>query len=213
MTYRDAQTYANVVKSAPLYPLNSLMLHGIIYATNAIHLNGMSDEDFADQSREFFANGTQLQEMYITPGLLDKQNWDDLAEAAKWSRENADVLVDTHWIGGDPARGEVYGWASWTARLGILTLRNPSDKPAELALNLKTAFELPDSTADRFQLKVPWKNAAELPPFELSSRETHKFNLRPFEILTLEAKANSGGDRSVAEALGGSTNPKNDTLQ
>jgi hypothetical protein len=213
MTYRDAQTYANVVKSAPLYPLNSLMLHGIIYATNAIHLNGMSDEDFADQSREFFANGTQLQEMYITPGLLDKQNWDDLAEAAKWSRQNADVLVDTHWIGGDPARGEVYGWASWTARLGILTLRNPSDKPAELALNLKTAFELPDSTADRFQLKGPWKNTADLPPFELSSRQTHKFNLRPFEVLTLEARAYPGGERSVAEALGGSTNPKNDTLQ
>ena len=86
MTYRDAQTYDNVVSKAPLYPLNSLMLHGIIYAKNASHLTNMSDADFADQAREFFGNGTQLQEMYITPALLDKQNWDDLAEAAKWSR-------------------------------------------------------------------------------------------------------------------------------
>ena len=38
MTYSDAQTYQNVVQRAPLYPFNSLMLHGIIYATNAIHL-------------------------------------------------------------------------------------------------------------------------------------------------------------------------------
>src|SRR5208282_2823605 len=41
MTYRDAQTYQNVVEPAPLYPLSSLMLHGIIYATNAIHLCGL----------------------------------------------------------------------------------------------------------------------------------------------------------------------------
>ena len=32
ITYRDADTYAGVVKSGPLYPLNSLMLHGMIYA-------------------------------------------------------------------------------------------------------------------------------------------------------------------------------------
>jgi len=35
------------------------------------------------------------------------QDWDALAEAAQWSRSNADVLVDTHWIGGDPAKGEI----------------------------------------------------------------------------------------------------------
>jgi hypothetical protein len=213
MTYRDAQTYANVVNRAPLYPVTALMLHGIIYATNALHLATMSDADFSAQVREFFGNGTQLQELYITPALLNQTNWDDLAEAAIWSRLNADVLADTHWIGGDPGKGEIYGWAAWSPRLGILTLRNPTNKPAVLALNLQSAFELPAGSADRYQLKVPWKNAAELPPFELSSRETHKFNLRPFEILTLEAKANSGGDRSVAEALGGSTSQKNDTLQ
>ena len=33
ITYRDAETYENVVQNGPLYPLNSLMLHGMIYAT------------------------------------------------------------------------------------------------------------------------------------------------------------------------------------
>ena len=32
ITYRDADTYEHVVLRGPLYPLNSLMLHGIIYA-------------------------------------------------------------------------------------------------------------------------------------------------------------------------------------
>ncbi len=71
---------------------------------------------FADQVWSYFATGTQLQELYITPSLLNKVKWDTPAQAAKWSRANADVLVDTHWVGGDPTALEVYGWASWNKR-------------------------------------------------------------------------------------------------
>ena len=65
--------------------------HGLNYDTNNI---------FRSEVRAMFGNGTQLQEMYITPALLTPENWDTLAEAAKWSRANADTLVDTHWVGG-----------------------------------------------------------------------------------------------------------------
>jgi hypothetical protein len=84
ITYRDEQTYRNIVVGGPLYPLNSLMLHGIIYAQNAKNLDTDPGNDFRDEVRDYFGTGTQLQEMYITPGLLTAQNWDDLAEAAKW---------------------------------------------------------------------------------------------------------------------------------
>jgi hypothetical protein len=186
MTYRDARVYDNVVKAAPLYPLNSLMLHGIIYATNAIHLNSMSDTDFADQVREFFGNGTQLQEMYITPELMNSQNWDDLAEAAKWSRANADVLVDTHWIGGDPGKDEVYGWASWSARKGILVVRNPADKPANFAADAAKLFELPPGAPVKFVMRSPWKKDRRQPAILLESGRPATLILRPFEVLVLE---------------------------
>ena len=131
ITYRDADTYEHVVLSGPLFPLNSLMLHGIIYARHAKNLDTDPQSDFKNEVRDYFGNGTQLQEMYVTPSLLSNADWDNLAEAAKWSRDNADVLVDTHWIGGDPAQLEVYGWASWNPRKAILVLRNPSDKRAD----------------------------------------------------------------------------------
>ena len=35
ITYRDEQTYRNVVQTGPLFPLNSLMLHGMIFAQQA----------------------------------------------------------------------------------------------------------------------------------------------------------------------------------
>jgi len=202
MTYRDAQTYNNVVKVAPLYPLNSLMLHGIIYAKNAVHLTNMSDGDFASQTREFFGTGTQLQELYLTPSRLNRQNWDDLAEAARWARRNADVLADSHWVGGDPSRDEVYGCAAWSPRLGIMTLRNPTAKPLKLTTDLATLFELPASAAAAFQLTSPWTNEADLPPLTLAAHQTHDFSLQPFQVLVLEAKATSLSDASGSHSLG-----------
>lgn len=130
ITYRDSQTYRNIVLGGPLYPLNSLMLHGLIYARQAQRLNVDPGNDFADEIHSYFGTGTQLQEMYVTSRLLTKKNWDDLAESARWSRGNAGTLVDTHWVGGDPGKLEVYGWAAWSPAKAILVLRNPSDKPA-----------------------------------------------------------------------------------
>jgi hypothetical protein len=188
LTYRDMETYNNVVQRGPLYPLNSIMLHGIIYATNASKLEVTSDRDFADEVHDFFGAGTQLQEMYITPRLLNAQNWDDLAEAAKWSRANSGVLVDTHWIGGNPEKNQVYGWASWTARKGIIVLRNPDDQPAVFSADFKSIFELPAGAAKTFQLRSPWKKDAAQPEVKIDTAQPHTFELKPFEVLVLETK-------------------------
>jgi hypothetical protein len=129
ITYRDAQTYKHIVRQGPLFPLNSLMLHGIIYASQAKDLATDPNNDFADEVHSYFGTGTQLQEMYITPSLLSPANWDSLAEAARWSRAHAETLKDVHWIGGDPDQLQIYGWAAWSPRQGIITLRNPSKEP------------------------------------------------------------------------------------
>lgn len=148
----------------------------------------IDDKDFADEVREFFGTGTQLQEMYITPALLDKQNWDDLAEAAKWARANANVLVDTHWIGGDPGKGQVYGWASWLPRKSILVLRNPDDKPATFTADAQDVFELPANAKKTFQMRSPWEEDSNKPVVSIRSSEPHTFQLQPFQVLVLESK-------------------------
>lgn len=189
ITYRDEQTYKNIVVGGPLYPLNSLMHHGIIYAQKAEHLDTDPGDVFRDEVRDYFGEGTQLQEMYVTPGLLNDKNWDDLAEAAKWSRANASVLRDTHWIGGDPAKLEVYGWAAWTPQKGIVVLRNPSDKPQEFSLDVAKAFELPPGAAQSYRAHSPWASDKSAPEITLSAGTMHRFALKPFEVLTLDADA------------------------
>jgi hypothetical protein len=187
ITYRDADTYEHVVLDGPLYPLNSLMLHGLIYAKHAKNLDTDPNHDFKNEVRDYFGTGTQLQEMYITPSLLSQDDWDNLAEAAEWSRDNASVLVDTHWVGGDPGQLEVYGWASWSPHKGILVLRNPSDQPQAISVDIAKAFDLPRGAAQTFRLHSPWKEDRTAPAITVQGGQPHEFRLKPFEVLVLDA--------------------------
>lgn len=177
LTYRDNATYHATIQRGPLYPISALMLHGIMIHQMAFqnpydpksHGVSRAPADVLAEIRSYFATGTCMQELHIDPALMTDAFWDALAEAANWSRANADVLADTHWIGGDPAKAAVYGWASWAQRKGVLSLRNPSDQPATIALDIARAFELPAGAAQTYSLRSPWKQEAAAPPLRRSA--------------------------------------------
>ena len=184
ITYRDADTYGGIVRLGPLYPLNSLMLHGIVYARKARGLDSDPHDDFASEVRSYFASGTGLQEMYVSPDLLTERNWDDLAASAKWARAHAETLRDSHWIGGDPARLQVYGWASWSPGQAIVTLRNPSDQPQDFALDIEAALELPAQEARTWNATPAYEKAAA--PRVLTASRAASVHLAPFQVLVWE---------------------------
>jgi len=188
LTYRDQEVYRNIVRKAPLYPLNSLMTQGVAYSRHgAAGEPTFNSAGFKDDVRAFFGSGTGLQELYIQPGKLTANDWSVLAEAAKWSRTNADVLVDTHWIGGDPSKLEVYGYASWGARKGIVMLRNPDDGAREFTLDVGRAFELPADAKTKYTLKSPWAEEAAKSAITGEPGKPLRLPLKPFEILVLDA--------------------------
>jgi hypothetical protein len=187
ITYRDADTYGGIVEKGPLFPLNSLMLHGIIYAKYAEHLADDPEHVFEHEVHDYFGTGTQLQEMYITHSLLSDADWNTLAEAANWSRRNAETLADTHWIGGDPRKLQVYGWGAWSPQKGILTLRNPSDRSQSFSLDVGQVFELPANAPRMFVAHSPWKAEEHSKFVHLTVGEPYTFTLQPFQVLTLEA--------------------------
>jgi hypothetical protein len=196
ITYRDGEVYHGIVTKAPLYPISSLMIHGVF--VNRLPLSGnpydpaskpptWETPEIVAEIRSFFASGTNLQELYVEPELMTAETWDALAEAARWSRENRDVLADTHWIGGDPAHGEVYGWASWSKRKGILALRNPDEEPSRLTLDIGRAFELPAGAPQKYVLESPWAEDAAKPAIAVEAGRPHTFRLEPFEVLVWDA--------------------------
>ncbi len=188
ITYRDAESYKNVVMRAPLYPLNSVMLHGICISNIAYPAPlEMDIKNVSDGIWSFFASGTSLQELYINPHLLTPVMWDCLAAAAKWSQNNSDVLKDVHWVGGDPAKEEIYGYAAWAPRKGILTLRNPSLSTQTITIDLEKAFELPKNSANVFQLTNAIHPESASDKRKVRKEKSIEITLAPFELKILEA--------------------------
>ncbi|MGF6505456.1 enterotoxin [Paraburkholderia sp. 32] len=186
ITYRDMQTYHNVVERSPLFPLNSLMLHGILYAQCNPRLNASAGDAFSNEVWSYFGTGTQLQELYITPALLGEHDWDVLARAAQWARENGDILRDSHWIGGAPDEQAAYGWAAWAPHKAIVTLRNPHSRTQRFTLELRRQLELPDHAAARFESRSLGRAGDSGIPAQLDADLSQAVQLAPFEVLTLE---------------------------
>ena len=184
ITFRDAMIYAHNVKISPLFPINSLMTHGVIYNKGARGLMTTEGDDLADEIWSGLGLGTQMQEIYITPSMMQPHEWDSLAAAAKWSRANADTMVDSHWVGGDPAALEVYGFASWSPSKGILVLRNPSDTEQDFSFDPAAVFELPLGAPLRYALSSP--KGDELPA-EARAGAVTTLRLKPFRVVVLEA--------------------------
>lgn len=186
ITYHDAQTYKNVVKRAPLYPLNSLMYHGICIAENGPPSKfERNDKDIADEIWSFFGNGTNLQELYINPHLLNQQNWDCLANAIRWSRQNQHVLEDVHWIGGDPAQLEIYGFAAWSPEKAVLTLRNPSAERKRFFVKTEEVFQLPEHAESYYRF---YDAKTDSPGKIIKEGSSFTIELEPFEVKVFNAR-------------------------
>jgi hypothetical protein len=188
ITYRDADTYKNVVLRGPLYPLNSLMLCGICIADYGIPESfEMNDSDISDEIWSFFATGTNLQELYINPHKLNTANWDCLAEAGKWAKTNESLMTDVHWIGGDPSKEEVYGFAAWSKDKAYISLRNPSEVEKTFEVKTGSVFELPESVKDEFSFYdarafVPGGNKQ-----IFAQGKSFIITLKPFEVKIFDA--------------------------
>lgn len=180
MNFRDGDLYNNVVKRAPLYPLNAMMTHGLTIGTKGTPKVLENDSPaLADDMWAFFATGTSLQEMYVNPHMLKPNDWDELVKVLNFVKSKESTLVDTHWIGGSPEKAEVYGYASWNPKGGVILLRNPSESEVSFNLDLKRDLDLPSSYKQNLSLR----NVREGKQVTLNNGN---ISLKPFEVLVLE---------------------------
>lgn len=189
ITYRSGEAYKNIVLRAPLYPLNALMYHGITIADHGFSGKlGMNDKDIADGIWSFFGTGTALQEMYINPHKLNSANWNCLAKAIAWARENEDVMADVHWVGGDPSRQQVYGYAAWNKDHGVVTLRNPSQQKKSFRVEVARIFELPAGFSDNYLFVDAKAETTKGKAPYVASGKSFVISLAPFEVKVMNAK-------------------------
>lgn len=187
INYRDAEVYKNVVQRSRLYPLNALMYHGIVVNNeNGLGASFANDDaGLAEDIWEFFGNGTGMQELYINPHLMSTAAWNVLAKGMKWSERHRDVLSDIHWIGGDPGKEEVYGFAAWNHKEATLTWRNPSAAPRKIRFRLKEVLELPADYKAKF---AAFNVIDNVKAGEMDSEASITIELAPLQVKVLELK-------------------------
>ena len=173
ITYRDRLVYQNFIQRSPGCPINTLMTLGFILSRWGAVSKNMDYDGIVREMRCAFACGSGMVELYNDYKLMDeiKDNqgnagalWKDLAECIKWQQEQADVLPDAHWVGGNPWDGKkanVYGWAAWNGKKSVLTLRNPSARAQTFTTTLREALDIPAYVRGKITLTHAF-NQAEL---------------------------------------------------
>ena len=171
ITYRDRLVYQNFIQRSPVCPINTLMTHGFILSRWGAVSKNMDYDGIVREMRCAFACGSGMVELYNDYKLMDEIKdhqgnagalWKDLAECIKWQQEQADVLPDAHWVGGNPWDGKkanVYGWAAWNGKKSVLTLRNPSASAQSFTTTLREALEIPSYVRGKITLTHAFSQA------------------------------------------------------
>ena len=169
-TYRDSwiyQSFNNPERCLrPILPVANLMTHGILFSKKKPYT------DFKDPLHEWsdyvvmhLARGTMVKELYITPDLLDEEHWKVLGRAAAWAQQNQHRLMNTVYVGGDPATGAAYGYVSWVGGRAILTVRNPDRREQELQIPFDRSVYFRGEAGQPYRVRtvypfvepMPWK--------------------------------------------------------
>ena len=170
ITYRDNLVHQNYVTNSPICPINTLMTHGFILTKFGPPAGAPRDyKSVLNELRCAFACGSGLVELYNDYDLMNSINggqlWKDLADLMQWQNDNADVLMDAHWVGGDPwtgSKAEIYGWAAWNGEKASLTLRNGANTQQSIKITLREAFEIPANINGSIVLTKCFANQANL---------------------------------------------------
>ena len=185
ITYRDAVLWDNYQNQKLLFPISSLMTHGII--KGRLNFLGGKDEaldSFTNEVMMYFGRGVMMWELYVSPDLLSDAEWDAIAKSLKWAKSNKDILSKTKMILGNPLKREPYGYVHLTSEKGIVLLRNPYLDSKEVTIKLDSSIGEMSSNED-YIVKIVYPYNKVLPekfrfPGNLS------FRLNGYEIVLLE---------------------------
>ena len=185
ITYKDAVLWDDFQKQHLLFPMSSLMTHGIIQG----HLNFLGGENesldsFSNEVMMYFGRGVMMWELYVSPDVLSEDEWNAIASSIKWAKANHDVLEHTKMILGDPLKREIYGYVHLTKEKGILLLRNPDVAAKEAAIKLTS--DLGDIAPSReYFVKIIYPYTMILPePVRMG--QTVSMTMDGYEVLAAE---------------------------
>ena len=149
MTYRDYALYDDFKVRKLWFPVANLMTHGIIKGRlENITKGGEPIDRFTNNAVLYFARGVSMWELYISPDILTKPEWSALSQSIQWAKAHQDVMATTFMVGGNPAKGEAYGYAHFKGEKGLIAVRNPKVQHDVIRFRLKPEYGLNEEAAN-----------------------------------------------------------------
>jgi len=185
ITYKDGVLWDDLRNQQLLFPMSSMMTHGII--KGSLNLLGGKNEtldSFSNEVMMYFGRGVSMWELYLTPDLVSDDEWKSITSTIKWAKANKDVLKRSKMILGDPIKQEPYGFVHLIKEKGILLLRNPNVNGHDVKIKLTP--DLGDiNPSTRYFINVIYPYNMILPD-PIAINEDLTLHLDGYEILTAE---------------------------
>lgn len=166
-------------------PVSALVTFSIVESSAAGYREDGGPDGAARWARHCWlaaGRGSLHHDLYVAPDSLSEDEWAVLAEALAWARGHRHVLARSRMVLGDPARGEIYGFAALRGDTATACVRNPA--------------------AARQTVDVDWAPLVGHPagtPVEVTTRHGRtpppggRLTLDPFEVLVIEARTRPVG--------------------
>ncbi len=156
------------------------------------------DENIVDWERHCWlmvGRGTQHHDLYVAPDSLTEPEWATLSRALAWARQHRRLLGRSRMVLGDPAAGEVYGFASRRGSEAVLCLRNPA--AASQPVRVVPAEIFGFDAEEPLDLDLVFGPTA--PPTPVLAGRALEIELEPFEVLLLTVASST--DRPSLQAV------------
>ena len=141
VTYKDFVLYDDFHNQDTWFPVGNLMTHGIIKGSLE-NVGGSDDplDKFTDDAAFYFGRGVTMYELYISPDILNKGEWNALSKSLSWAKDRFNILNKTYMVGGDPTKGNAYGYVHFKGDSGIISIRNPQIEAQNITVKLDPAL-------------------------------------------------------------------------
>lgn len=181
ITYRDGRYYDCICARANQIPLKHIYNHEPIYGTEA-KVN-YTDEEFEKYIYWCMVRGQAINELHLTPSMMNDTKWAALAKAMNCQKANYHILKNANFIGGNPVENNIYGYVSWTEDgEGILAFRNPTNESTDITITMNKLMGTPESLdgAKRFNI---YCNSIPEDDQTYSYNDKMDITLKPYEAI------------------------------
>ncbi len=169
-------------------PVSALVTFGVVESEACRYRD--VDENIVDWERHCWlmvGRGTQHHDLYVAPASLSEPEWAVLSRSLAWARQHRRALGRSRMVLGDPAAGEIYGFACHRRSQAVLCLRNPAAETQAVRVVPAEVFGCPPD--DPLDLTLVFGPTA--PPATVVAGRALEIELEPFEVLLLTATSSA----------------------